>query len=89
MGRSARIRAEEHLAALRRKQPSSPLYQHWITEHPGEEEPRFKFQIRQRFSNALSRQMDEGVRIETTDDECLLNTKLEWVPPALGRVRIN
>ena len=78
------------LAAIRRKQPSSALVQHILTDHAGEEEePEFMFQVRQRFEDALTRQSDEGVRIETSDEDSLMNTKQEWVPPALGRIRIS
>ena len=88
-GRAARVRADEHLAAIRRKQPSSALVQHILTEHAGEEEPDFKFQVRQRFDDAVTRQSDEGVRIENSDEDSRMNTKQEWVPPALGRIRIS
>ena len=89
-GRSARIRADEHLAAIRRKQPSSALVQHILTDHAGEEEePEFMFQVRQWFEDDLTCQSDEGVRIETSDEDSLMNTKQEWVPPALGRIRIS
>ena len=87
-GRSGRIRSEEHLSAFRRKHTSSVLYQHVCESHEGEESPRFKFQVRERFRDALTRQVEEGVRIENSEDDHLLNTKSEWVPPALGRVRI-
>ena len=70
----------QHLAAIRRKQPSSALVQHILTDHAGEEEePEFMFQVRQRFEDALTRQSDEGVRIETSGEDSLMNTKQEWV----------
>ena len=51
----ARIRADEHLAAICRKQPSSALAQHIQMDHDGEEEePEFKLQVRQRFEDALT-----------------------------------
>ena len=87
-GRSAKIRAVEHLRDIRLKKTTSALYQHVVEDHSEEAEPQFKFQIRQRFRDPLTRQVEEGVRIENVDDDCLLNTKSEWVPPALGRVRI-
>ena len=40
------------------------------------------------FDDAVTRQLDEGVRIEGVPEENLLNTKNEWVPPIVGRVRI-
>ena len=88
-GRAAKARAIEHQSAMRRRQPTSALYQHIQTAHSGDEnQPRFKFQVRQRFKDALTRQVEEGVRIEETEEEVLLNNKQEWVPPALGRVRL-
>ena len=88
-GRAAKARATEHQAAIRRKLATSPLYQHIQTDHSRDEvQPLFKFQVRQRFKDALTRQVEEGVRIENIKEEDLLNNKQEWVPPALGRVRL-
>ena len=86
--REARIRAEEHLNALRLKQPTSSLYRHAVEENGGLT-PRYRFQVRDHFNDPLYRQLEEGARIEYSMEESLINTKSEWAPPLLSRMTIN
>ena len=85
--REARIRSIEHFDGLRLKHPSNSLYKHTIEQHGGVT-PEFKFQVRQVHSDPLYRQLEEGVRIENSREESLMNTKSEWVPPLLSRVAL-
>ena len=85
--REARVRAMEHMNGLRLRQPTSSLYKHAVEEHGGII-PNFRFQVRSTFDDPLYRQLEEGARIEESEEECLINTKSEWVPPLLSRMTI-
>ena len=87
-GRNLKQRSLEHWRDIRSCRPTSGLYCH-IRDHHGGSIPVIRFQVRQRFCDALSRQLDEGARIEETDDEQLMNTRDEWVPPVLSRMSVN
>ena len=86
-GRALRIRAGEHLKDIRCKNDHSGLYCHMRDDHPGDP-PRVRFQVRRRFNDPLSRQIEEGVVIEEAREEELLNTRQEWVPPLLQRMTL-
>ena len=85
--RCLRERAEEHLRDVRAKKTTSGLYRHTRDEHAGIC-PTFRFQVRKIFEDPLTRQVEEGVRIEGVPDDHLMNTKQEWAPPVLARIRI-
>ena len=87
-GNEARIRAQQHLQDLNAKKPTSGLYRHTVEAHGGVQ-PEFRFQVRQSFGDPLSRQVEEGARIETEPEEVLFNTKQEWQPPLLSRLVVN
>ena len=84
--RSLKQRSGEHMRSIAKKDESNGLYKHVKDCHDGQL-PKIRFQVRQTFSDAVTRQIDEGARIEGTPEEALLNTKNEWAPPVLGRVR--
>ena len=75
------------MRAVARKDETNGLYRHVKECHP-EQPPTFRFQVRQVFTDALTRQLEEGGRIEGVPEENLMNTKNEWAPPIVGRVRI-
>ena len=85
--RTLKDRSREHLRSINKKDESNGLYKH-VKECHGDQLPTIRFQVRQVFDDAVTRQLDEGVRIEGVPEENLLNTKNEWVPPIVGRVRI-
>ena len=85
--RCLRIRAAEHLRDVANKNSNSGLYRHVRDEH-NEVRPRMRFQVRRVFRDPLTRQVEEGVRISLSPEDQLVNTKNEWAPPALGRVRV-
>ena len=85
--RSARLRGKEHLDGYRRKTSDNVLYKHKMTEHENEDAD-FSMEITGRFSDALTRQADEAVRIHGRKDEELLNSKSEFNHPPIARVVI-
>ena len=87
-GNEARVRAQQHLQDLRAKKPTSGLYRHTVEAHAGIE-PTFRFQVRRSFEDPLTRQVEEGARIEDEPEEILFNTRQEWQPPLLSRIGVN
>ena len=87
-GGEARRRAVQHQQDLRAKKMTSGLYRHAVEEHGGVV-PEFRFQVRQRFEDAMTRQIEESSRIEGEEEEKLLNTRQEWQPPLLSRVVVD
>ena len=85
--RSARIRSREHLTALEKKKSDSVLYKHKVTEHPNEE-VKFKFEVTNRFKDALTRQANEAVRIASRKNSELLNSKSEFNHPPTARIMV-
>ena len=87
-GNEARRRASQHLQDLRAAKQTSGLYRHTAEVHDGVP-PTFRFQVRQSFGDPLTRQVEEGVRIEAEAEETLFNTRQEWQPPLLSRLVID
>ena len=85
--RAFRIRVAEHLRDVRLKNENSGIYRHARDQHAGEC-PNLRFQVRKCFRDPLTRQVNEGVRISLADDDNLMNTKQEWVPPVVNRVLV-
>ena len=84
-GRSARIRGLEHVKELENKRKNNVLFKHVETEH-GNEEVKFKMEITSKFKDALTRQVNEAMRIYNRQDFQLLNSKVELNHPPLARV---
>ena len=85
--RSARIRAREHITALNHKKSDSVLWKHKLTEHPTEE-VKFKFEVKNRFKDALTRQANEAARIASRKNSELLNSKSEFNHPPTARIMV-
>ena len=64
--RKAKVRAIEHLKDLEKQKPSNPLVKHIKKSHPQSEgvSPKFSIKISGVFSDALTRQADEAIRIK-------------------------
>ena len=73
--------------ALKNKQEDSVLYKHQIVEHGGNE-AKCQMEITVVFSDALSRQADEAVRISSRKNKELMNSKTEFNHPPIARVVI-
>ena len=85
--RSARIRCREHLRALENKRSDSVLYKHKISEHKNED-ATFKFEITNKFKDALTRQANEAVRIDDRKDIELMNSKSEFNHAPVARIMV-
>ena len=57
-------RSLEHLGDAASFKEGSHIVDHWISDHPDENEaPPFKFNVLQSFQHCLSRQMAEAMKI--------------------------
>ena len=80
--RSARIRGGEHVRDFEKKRSSSVLYKHKEIEHK-DEMMKIKMQITKKFKDPLTRQANEGVRINNRNKNELLNSKTEFNHPPI------
>ena len=85
--RSARLRGIEHVNQLAGKKNDSVLYKHQLTEHENEE-VEFKMEITGIFKDALSRQAEEAVRIQSRKPSELMNSKSEFNHPPIARIMV-
>ena len=83
--RSARIRSKEHVAAYKNQKADSVLFKHKMSDHKNEK-VKFKFEITNKFKDALTRQADESVRINMREKSELLNSKNEFNHPPIARI---
>ena len=81
--RNAYTRGLEHTANLRKKDNNSGLYKHYKQAH-NNKEPQYTMTVTGTYSDALTRQISEAVKINSVPEiSNRLNNKEEW-----GRSRI-
>ena len=83
--RSGRLRGIEHLKQFEGKKTDSVLYKHKLTEHRNEE-VKFRMELTGTFKDALSRQAEEAVRIQSRQPFQLMNSKSEFNHPPIARI---
>ena len=79
-------RGLKHIANYRGKQKDSPLWKHAQMEHEGSLEVSFSMKVVKAFTDPLTRQVNEAVRIENCSARTQLNSKSEWHGPATVRL---
>ena len=85
--RKISVRGREHVRGLRNKCDTNPLQKHISNNHP-EGGCTFKLKVTGRFMDALSRQADEGLRIQQKA-KTILNSKSEFNAPKIKRITIS
>ena len=70
----------------RRKHSDSVMYKHAQTHHNTRRDVEFSMKITGSFHDPLSRQVEEGVRINRSKADIKLNSKSEWHGPATVRL---
>ena len=84
--RSAHLRGNKHLSALRNKRKTSVLYKHVIDAHKEEQsDVKFEMNVVGKFVSCLSRQIEESIRIRSKPPSLLLNSKSEYHGPCIKR----
>ena len=84
-GRNGFSRGREHLDALRLEDEENPLWKHRLSEHGGQK-AEFSMTVVGRFFSCLVRQVNEAVRIEMSEADCVMNSKAEFHQSPLVRV---
>ena len=84
--RSLKERASEHIRDGRKWEEDSHMAKHWGEEHEGEEMPEFPFRFKlvSKFTDCLTRQLSECVRVEFRTD--MLNSKSVYSRNTLPRL---
>ena len=84
--RNTYIQGQEPLKEYTRYDEKSVMYKHVQKEHKEEEdEVEFEMKVVGRFKSAITRQIDESVRIQNKKPCTLLNSKSEFHGPAVKR----
>ena len=90
-GKNAFTRCKQHVSGLKSKNSENALYKHWQNCHetPTENEScrleNYEFRVDGKFKDAMSRQINEMVRM-TNFQGTLLNSKSEWNAPPIVRI---
>ena len=84
-GRNGYTRGNEHLDALRLEDEENSLWKHCLVEHGGVKAV-FSMKVIGRFDSCLVRQVNEAVRIEMSEADCVMNSKAEFHQSPLVRV---
>ena len=79
------VSKSEHLKEFEKKDKKSVLFKHKMTDHK-HENVKFKMEITNKFTDALTRQANEAVQISARSNQELLNSKSEFNHPPLSRV---
>ena len=84
-GRNGYSRGKEHLDAIRLEDEENPMWKHCVVEHGGLK-AEFSMKVVGRFYSCLVRQVNEAVRIEMSEADCVINSKAEFHQSPLVRV---
>ena len=86
--RKISVRAGEHVADLRKESKKSPLWRHILEHHPEKgHKVIFKLTITGSFFDSLTRQADEGQRIQDRRGK-IMNSKSEFNAPKMKRITV-
>ena len=89
LSRSMYERGKKHQRDGRDRAEDSHQWKHWANEHPDiEGNPQFKFKIVASFSDPLTRQLVESVRIDRRGIE-ILNSKSEYSRCRVPRLQLD
>ena len=87
--RTAYERGKEHLAGMKGKVEANSLWKHSIIHHEGElAEEDLKMGVVEQHRSPLTRQVHEGVALETNGAYIILNSKAEWNSSGMPRIVI-
>ena len=82
-------RTKEHLAGYATKKEDNPMLKHQLNFHPGVD-PDYSMRVLQVFKDPLTRQINEGVRINSNRSTpgYLMNSKSEFRQGEVARVTV-
>ena len=84
--KNMKIHKAKHCKGLKNKKDTNVLYKHVMNDHKDEEEKvDFEMIKTGTFRKAISRQINEGIRLKNEENHTLLNSKSEFHGPSIGR----
>ena len=83
--RNAFSRGLEHCESLRNEREDSPLWKHCQLAHNGEKQD-FSMEVVGSFQSCLKRQINEAVRITSSQADFIMNSKTEFHQTPIVRV---
>ena len=85
--RTSYLRGREHLEGLARRSDKNALWKHCVECHGGRE-VQFRMKVLRGHRSPLTRQIQEGVEIENSQADIIMNSKGEWNGSRLPRIVI-
>ena len=83
------VRGLKHQESYKYKHRSSALYKHAQSDHESRMDVKYSMKVKSSFRDTLTRQINEGVRINRCQAEVSLNSKSEWHGPATVRLVVD
>ena len=87
-GDSGYVRIKEHCECIQRRDAGNAFAKHLEDHHPERmgDTLAFRFKVARTFRSSLMRQIWEAVKIHGSKATIVLNSKAEWMQPAIDRI---
>ena len=87
-GDSGYVRIKEHCDCIERRDGNNAFAKHLEEHHPDRigDKMAFQFKVARTFRSSLMRQIWEAVKIHGSKATIVLNSKAEWMQPAIDRI---
>ena len=87
-GDSGYVRIKEHCDCIERRDSNNAFSKHLEEHHPDRmgDMMAFQFKVARTFKSSLMRQIWEAVKIHGSKATIVLNSKAEWMQPAIDRI---
>ena len=87
-GDSGYVRINEHFDCIERQDQNNAFSKHLQEHHPARvgDKMAFMFKVARTFKSPLMRQIWEAVKIHGSKATIVLNSKSEWMQPAIDRI---
>ena len=88
-GDNGYTRFNQHKESIKRMEKTNAFAKHLSIEHPDQQKnpDTFKMKVEKTYQKPLDRQVMEGVKIATLEPEETLNSRAEYLQPAVVRIR--
>ena len=83
--RTTYLRGREHMDGLQKRKEDNALWKHCVQEHGGRE-VQFRMKMMRSHLTPLTRQIQEGVEIENSKADIIMNSKGEWNGSRIPRI---
>ena len=89
-GDSGYVRTKQHLDSIEKGDSNNAFAKHLEEYHPERigDKSAFQFKVARTFRSPLLRQIWEAVKIHGSKANIVLNSKAEWMQPAVDRIQV-